>query len=309
MVSPLVPGLDSLELLLLVASTGSLGAAAAAHGISQPAASARVRGMEGQVGFALVERGARGSTLTPAGALVADWAREVLAAAEGLDVGIRSLRSGRDARLQVAASLTVAEHLLPRWLVRLAAERPQTAVSLSAMNSTDVAAAVLAGAADLGFVEGPGVAPGLDARRVARDHLVVVVAPTHPWVRRRRPIEAAELAATRLVHREPTSGTRIALQAALAEHGPLAAPVLELSTSSAVRSAVIAGAGPAVLSELAVVDDLTSRRLVRIAVRGADLTRTLHAVWPHGQRPVGPAQDLLAIAASPGRSARRILLP
>ena len=191
MLSPRVPGLGSLELLLQVASTGSLGRAAASHGISQPAASARIRGMEAQVGFALVERSARGSTLTPAGALLADWARDVLAAAEALAAGISSLRAGRDARLHVAASLTVAEHLLPRWLVRLAAERPQTAVSLAAMNSTDVSSAVLAGSADLGFVEGPVIATGLDARHVARDRLVVVVAPTHPWVRRRRPIEAA----------------------------------------------------------------------------------------------------------------------
>lgn len=297
MVSPRVPGLDSLELLLRVASTGSLGKAAAGHGISQPAVSARIRGMEAQVGFALVERSARGSPLTPSGALLADWARAVLAAAETLDAGISSLRVGRDARLRVAASMTVAEHLLPRWLVRLAAQRPQTAVSLAAMNSTDVVSAVLAGTADLGFVEGPAVAPGLDAQQVARDQLVVVVAPAHPWGRRRRPIEAAELAGTRLVHREPTSGTRIALEVALTEHGPLAAPVLELSTTSAVRSAVIAGAGPAVLSELAVVDDLTAARLVRVAVRGADLSRALHAVWRHAQYPVGPARDLLAIAA------------
>ena len=112
MVSPHVPALDSLELLAQVASTGSLGRAAAAHGISQPAVSARIRGMEAQVGFALIQRSARGSTLTPAGALLTDWARDVLGAAEVMDAGISSLRAGRAARLQVAASMTVAEHLL-----------------------------------------------------------------------------------------------------------------------------------------------------------------------------------------------------
>lgn len=304
MVSQHLPTMDSLELLLQVAATGSLGRASVAHGISQPAVSARIRGMEAQVGFALIHRTARGSTVTPAGALLTDWARDVLDAAEVMDAGICSLRAGRDARLQVAASMTVAEHLLPRWLVRLAAQRPQTAVSLAVMNSTDVAGVLLAGGADLGFVEGPVIAPGLDARRVARDHLVVVVAPGHPWGRRGRPIEAAELAATRLVHREPTSGTRIALEVALERYGPLATPILELSTNSAVRSAVIAGAGPAVLSELAVVDEFASGRLLRVAVRGVDLTRGLNAVWPQGENPVGPARDLLAIAtAGAGRRA------
>lgn len=295
-----VPDVDSLELLLTVASAGSLGRAAVVHGISQPAVTARIRGMERLVGVPLVQRSARGSTLTPAGALVADWAREVLSAAERLEAGIASLRSDRDGRLRVAASLTVAEHLLPRWLVQLAAQRADVAVSLNAMNSLEVARAVLDGRAELGFIEGPHLPAGLDAQVVARDRLVLVAPPAHAWAHRRRPVDAAELARTRLVHREPTSGTRAALEAALAEAtagaDELAAPLLELSTASAVRSAVAEGAGPAVLSDLAVTSDVAAGRLVEVTVRGVDLRRDLRAVWPVGQRPAGPARDLLAIA-------------
>ena len=292
-----VPDLDSLALLLEVAATGSLGRAAAAHGLSQPAVSARVQAVERLVGFPLLVRGARGSTLTPQGALLADWARGVLGAAAVLDAGIASLRGDLDARLRVAASLTVAEHLLPGWLVRLAAARPDTAVSLTPSNSADVAVAVLDGQVELGFVEGPDLPGGLQEQVVGADRLVVVVPPGHPWSRRRRPVEATELAATRLVQREPTSGTRTALEHALAGLGPPAAPLLELSTSSGVRAAVAAGAGPAVLSDLAVSEDLAAGRLVQVPLRGVDLRRQLRAVWPVGQRPGGPARDLLAIAA------------
>ncbi|WP_375425269.1 LysR family transcriptional regulator [uncultured Friedmanniella sp.] len=301
-----VPDLDSLTLLLRVEATGSLGRAGAEHGISQPAVSARVRTMERLVGIALVERTARGSTLTPDGVLVAGWARAVLDAADVLDAGIASLRARSEHQLRVAASMTVAEHLLPRWLVRLAAERPQTAVSLEAMNSSRVEQALLAHRADLGFVEGPAVGSGLDTQVVEQDRLVLIVAPGHPLTRRRRGIEAEELAATRLVQREPTSGTRTALENALAGRAALAAPLLELSTASAVRSAVAAGAGPAVLSQLAVSDDLDRGVLVEVPVRGADLTRLLRAVWPTGQRLGLPARDLLRIAAaSRGRNAIR----
>ncbi len=294
-----VPDLDGLELLLAVATTGSLGRAAALRGISQPAVSARIQRMERLVGLPLVERSARGSSLTPAGALLAGWARDVLAAAAVLDAGISSLRSDRDGRLRVAASLTVAEHLLPRWLVRLAAEHPETQVSLAAVNTAEVVRQVLAATVELGFVEGPGLPEGLDGLVVARDQLLLVVPPGHPWSRRRRRVTAAELAATRLVQREPASGTRTALESALAGHGPLAPPLLELSSTSAVRSAVLAGAGPAVLSSLAVRDDLESGRLARVALEGVDLARALRAVWPAGRRPAGPARDLLAIARPP----------
>src|SRR5579875_1822392 len=153
--SPHVPDLESLEILVAVAAEGSLGRVAADRGVSQPAISGRIRRMEALIGVTLVERDTRGSRLTEAGALVAEWARDVLTAAGMLDSGIASLRSRRDSRLRIASSLTVAEQLLPRWLVTFAADRPDTAVSLSAVNSAEVVRAVTERDADLGFVEGP----------------------------------------------------------------------------------------------------------------------------------------------------------
>ncbi len=291
-----VPDLPALSLLLDVAAMGSLSRAAAEHGISQPAASARIAGMERLLGFPVLVRSSTGSRLTPQGALVADWARDLLAAAEALDAGAASLRADRGIRLRLAASMTVAEHLLPRWLVTLAAEHPATVVSLDAMNSASVARAVLAGDVDLGFVEGPSVPSGLHARTVARDRLLVVVPRDHPWARRRTPVPAAEVAGTRLVHRERSSGTRVSWETALAAHAPFAPPLLELSSAGAVRSAIAAGAGPGVISSLAAEPDLTTGRLVAVEVHGVDLHRRLRAVWPRGTRPSAAAQDLLAVA-------------
>ncbi|MGK5643142.1 LysR family transcriptional regulator, partial [Streptomyces sp. URMC 126] len=176
-----VPDLAALELLLAVARLGSLGRAARELGITQPAASGRLRGMERMLGVALVERSPRGSRLTPAGVLVTDWARRIVEAAEAFDAGAQALRVRRDSRLRVAASMTIAEYLLPGWLITLRAERPGTAVSLFAGNSAAVADRLLAGRADLGFVEGLEVPPGLDGAVIGHDRLVLVTAPTHPW--------------------------------------------------------------------------------------------------------------------------------
>ncbi|WP_337061940.1 LysR family transcriptional regulator [Kineococcus sp. G2] len=299
MLSPRVPDLEALQLLVAVATTGSVGAAARELGTSQQAASARLRRVERLVGFPLLERTARGSLPTREGALLVEWARDVLSAAEVLDTGVASLRGARRSHLRVASSLTVAEHLLPRWLARLAAEQPATRVSLDAVNTEEVTRRLLAGEAHLGFVEGPRLPAGLAGRVVGRDELRVVVPPGHPWARRRRPLTAPELATARLVQREPSSGTRASLEAALAATPPglePAAPLLELSSTSAVRSAVLAGAGPAVLSDLAVADELRTGRLVAVAVAGLDLGRDLRAAWRRGQRPTGPAADLLGIA-------------
>ncbi|MFF4267814.1 LysR family transcriptional regulator [Streptomyces virginiae] len=290
-----VPDLGALELLLAVARVGSLSGAARRLGITQPAASSRIRAMETRLGVALVDRSPRGSTLTAEGALVTDWARRVVEAAEAFDAGAQALRGRRDSRLRVAASMTIAEYLLPGWLIALRGQRPDTAVSLHAGNSAVVAERVLTHEADLGFVEGLTVPEGLDSAVIAQDRLVVAVAPGHPWARRAKGVSAVELASTPLILRERGSGTRQVLDAALVSAGGLAAPLLELASTTAVKAAALGGAGPCVLSELAVGDELGARRLVEVPVSGAPLDRALRAVWPAGSRPAGPARDLLSL--------------
>jgi DNA-binding transcriptional LysR family regulator len=312
---PRVSDLIPFDLLLSVARLGSLGRAAAEHGMSQPAASARMRHLEGQLRLALVERSPRGSRLTPAGALVAGWAQAVVDAATALDAGVTALRREQESRLRVAASLTVAEYLLPAWLTALRtaaapAVAPRSAdigpaVALTAVNSADVAEAVLSGRADLGFVEGPDLPDGLQAVTISQDELTVVIAPGHPWTRRRSGITAAELAGTALVTREAASGTRRFFEQALQDQAQLTPvpPLAELSSTTAIKSAVAAGVAPAVLSSLAVAGELATGTLLAAPVNGLDLHRTLRAVWPVGRRLTGPAQDLYQIAARTARSA------
>ncbi|GAA3732722.1 LysR family transcriptional regulator [Streptomyces tremellae] len=306
MLSHHVPDLADLQMLTAVAKAGSLRLAAAELGVSQQALSQRVRALEGRIGFALLSRGPRGSHLTADGRLVEQWAARVLDAAAELDAGITALRSDRATHLKVAASLTVAAHLLPRWLVALRDQQRLTGVAatnveLEATNSVAVAESVERGTADVGFVEGPRAPLGLRSRTVARDELLLVVDPGHPWARRRSPVAAAELAATPLVTREAGSGTREALAAALAEAVPGAAPaepVLELTGTASVKSAIAAGAGPGALSSLAVADDLTLGRLRAVPVTGVRLVRDLRAVWTGGaQPPRGPVRDLIALAS------------
>src|ERR1700748_2683764 len=116
-----MPEVSALEVLWAMAKTGSLSAASREVGISQQAVSARLTSIESQISVRLVTRTTRGTQLTPAGEVVAEWADQVLDVAQRVDAGLASLRAERRSRLKVAASLTVAEQLLPRWLVSVRA--------------------------------------------------------------------------------------------------------------------------------------------------------------------------------------------
>jgi DNA-binding transcriptional LysR family regulator len=322
--SEAVQDLGALRALREVGRHGSIAAAAAVLGVSQQALSARMRTLERSMDITLLARTPTGSHLTEQGQLVVGWAEDVLDAADRLEAGVRSIRSGVSHRLAIAASQTVAEHLVPHWLVELrsieqasaeqagnghaiAGQAPNnlpTVVELTVANSAGVIELVRDVKVRLGFIETPHLPADLVTAHLRDDEMLVVTAPGHPWARRRRPLSLAEIAATPLVMREAGSGTRVTLTDYLAaQHPPLTARIaMELGTSAAVRSAIAAGVGPGVLSRLAVRDDLVLGRLVAIEVAGPPLTRQLTAVWRPDLDPLPPeGARLLAVAQGAAR--------
>ncbi|MEN2738933.1 LysR family transcriptional regulator [Microbacterium sp. X-17] len=270
--------LVSLAVLAAIAERGSISAAGLAAGLTQQAASARMRRLEERLGLALLHRGPRGTSLTAEGEIAAQWAADVVTAAERFAVGASALR-GRRTPLSVAASLTIAEYLLPAWLLAVRDGGRDVPLSVTATNSATVVELVRSGSHPLGFIESPQDIGDLRSVTIARDELVLVVAPTHPWANRAS-ITATQLAKTPLIVREEGSGTRLSAERMMLDAGHTPhRPLLELPTTAAIRTVVAAGAGPAVLSILAVRDDIASGRLARVRIRDLRFIRELRAIY------------------------------
>jgi len=288
------PDLTALDLYASVVELGSLGRAAKVHGIAQPSASSRIRNLERQLGVTLLTRSATGSIPTPEGIVVSGWTDAILRAAHDLEAGLEALKAEQSGRLRIAASYTIAEYLLPGWLGRFTREHPRDTVALDVENSTHVLAELERGEADIGFIETPLETPSMSEQNVAHDQLVAVVPPDHAWATRDS-VTMTELAETPLVMREQGSGTREALEQALHEAGHgLPVSVLELGSTSAVRSAVLSGNSPTVISRLAVASELRDGLLVEVQITNLLIERDLRAVWPSGKPLPKLAQALLA---------------
>jgi DNA-binding transcriptional LysR family regulator len=289
-----VPDLVSLDLLQSVAELGSIRQAAQAHGISQPAASMRLRSLERALGLELLDRSSGRARLTPSGLAVVEWSDRILEGVRSLMTGTAALRNEGRTQLRIGASMTVAEYLVPRWIDRLRKAEPGLGVSLQMGNSVQVADMVQQRYVDLGFVEGRSAYPDLQSRIIEPDDLVVVVAPSHPWARRRRPLSAVMLAATPLILREVGSGTREVLETALAKQKLAVIPLVELGSTTAIKAAIESGNGPAVLSRLATGADVDDGRLVIVPIEGLDLRRSIRAIWVRDHQLSKPAKHLLA---------------
>lgn len=286
--------LETLRLLVAVDETGSLTQAAVRRGVTQPAASARMRAFETRWRLQVLERSRRGSVLTTDGRAVVSWARDVLHQADLLAAGLTALSAERRSALTVAASLTVAEFILPRWLGELRHRLPDVHPRLQVVNSERVARLVRERDVDLGFIESAAYPEDLERRVVGSDRLVVVVEPRHAWARRSTPVDRDALAGAAWVLREEGSGTRSTFERALRDRPEVA---LVASSTTALIGAAVAGIGPAVVPERAVVTEVAEGRLVRVPTV-LDLLRPLTAVWRRGERPGLPATALMGIAAA-----------
>jgi DNA-binding transcriptional LysR family regulator len=242
--------LEQLRLFVAVAERQHVTRAAEALNIAQSAVSASIAALEGRHGAKLFNRVGRRIELTEAGALFLAEARAVLARAESAELVLSELGELKRGVLSVHASQTIAGYWLPRHLVAFRRSHPGVVIRLSIGNTAQAAAAVRGGEADLGFVEGEVDDPALVSETVARDQLVIVTGAEHPWG------EAKGLAKDDLmdvdwVLREPGSGTRSGFEHALeglglSPHNLRVA--LELPSNEAVRAAVEAGMGAAVMS-------------------------------------------------------------
>ncbi|MFG1291787.1 LysR substrate-binding domain-containing protein [Xanthobacter versatilis] len=255
--------LEQLKVFVAVARALHMTRAAEGLHMTQSAVSASVAALEASCGVALFHRVGRRIELTEAGYAFVPEAEAVLARAAAAETVLADLSGLRRGRLALEASQTIANYWLGPVLNRFHTLYPDIALSVVIGNTTQVTAAVREGNADLGFVEGEVEEPLLARTAVPGDRLVLVAAAGSSFADRRA-IAPADLFEMPFVLREPGSGTRQVFEDALKASGLDPAGlrvVLELPSNEAVVSAVAAGAGATVISDLVAAAGLATGTL------------------------------------------------
>jgi len=267
------------------ARAGSTRAAAGRVARSQSAASSSLAELEQAFGVRLFDRVGRRLVLNENGRALLPRAVQLLDDAGRVEA---TFAQAPPSPLRMAASFTIGEYLLPDRIVAWRALHPEHPVRLDIGNSTDVAEAVAAFDADLGFVEAPVEHASLRVRRWRDDELVIVAAPAHPLARGGATLR--QLAAEAWVVRERGSGTREATDRWLAGRIRPMRVDLELGSSEAIKRVVGAGIGLGCLSRLAVAEALAAGRLAEVRTALPRGSRALSIVV-HRERRLGPGAE------------------
>jgi DNA-binding transcriptional LysR family regulator len=299
--------LHALRIFTLVARERSFSRAAELLFLSQPAVSRAIRELEQEQGVELFDRTARPPAVTTAGAVLLAHATQLFAAERAAERAMAELRDLQSGSLAIGASSTIGIYLLPAQLAEFQQQRPQLRLFLDIGNTQQILDRLCMAELDIALVEGPAERPQLEQTIWRADQLVVIAPPGHP-LSGRRSVAAQQLADYPFILRESGSGTREVIEAALRRADLTLQVRLELGSTEAIKRAVAAGMGLAIVSQMTVADELRSGRLAAIDLRDLPLERELRLVTVRG-RPLTPAaqalrRQLLA-AAQPASTFRR----
>jgi DNA-binding transcriptional LysR family regulator len=291
--------LDQLRVFVAVAERQHITRASKALNLAQSAVSYAIATLENEFALKLFNRVGRGIELTEAGRMFEGEARAVLARADAARLKLSELGELRRGTLLLHASQTIASYWLPSRLKTFRTLYPFIEIRLAIGNTSQVAVSIHDGLADIGFIEGEITDPDLDARIVARDQLVLVAAPSHPWATQPS-LAPARLSDADWVLREPGSGTRSEFERALATLGIAPATLrvaIELPSNEAVRAAVEADMGVAVMSASVAAPGLEAGLLHHVPFA---LPQRVFAVVHHRDRYLSRSADaLLALFTAP----------
>ena len=285
--------LHHLRIFASVAEQGGFSRAATVLRLSQPAVSKSVRELEREIGSPLFERGGRAPRLTESGTLLFARARELFAVERSAEEELRALRGLESGVLRIGASTTVITYLLPPYLARFRAAHPHIVLQVASANTRNIARALIERRIDVALVEGPVADARIEVIPWRDDELVVISSPSHPLASRKK-VVLSDLAAESFIVRERGSGTRTVAESALALHGVRLTVAMQLASTEAIKQAVAAGLGLAIVSRSAIDDQVALGRVAIVPLGGVSFQRALTELRLIGRHPTAPAATFRA---------------
>ena len=288
--------LRQLEVFAAIANHGHVTRAAESIAMTQSAASTALSELEQQLGTLLFDRIGRqlrlnepGRQLLPKALDVLDRVREIESASDGGQLAFD---------LDLGASLTIGNHLLPALLAELGRRHPRGRVRLSLKNTEQVVADLLAYRIDLGFVEGLVQDERLQRHVWHQDRLSVFVASDHPLAGKTATHD--DLKEVSWILREKGSGTRDVFDRALASASLPRRIAFELEQPEAIRQCVRNGLGIGCLSTLELRDAFQSGWLAPVTTPFLNLERQFQVVL-HRDKHLSPGlRAILALCGVDG---------
>jgi DNA-binding transcriptional LysR family regulator len=287
-----------------VVRLGGVGRAAQALHLAQPTISTQLKDLSAALGHTLFEPRGRGLVPTAVGLRLAEAVRAMGANWQQFEEDAAALQGLKRGRLRIAA-VTTTEYFLPDLLGPFARQYPGIQIELAVENRAAVVARLERGDDELAAMMRPPEHLPL-ARWPFLENPLVLIAPCDHTLAQRRRLKLSDLVHEPLLSREAGSGTRATAEHAFAQKGITWPPRMALGSNEAIKHAVRAGLGLAVLSRHTLAADPASEGLTILPVAGFPLRGQWYLVWRQDRALslpartfVGDLRDRLRVRARP----------
>ncbi len=208
--------LKQMHIFLAVVNHGSTLAAAMELGMSQPAVSSAIAGLESNLGTRLFHRWKKRMMINDRGRNLIPMARSLLANAREVEQMFSSGETQIRGTLRIGTSRTVASYVVPEIISGFAVEHPAVKMEITSTNKTGIISQVEDFSLDVGVIAGAGDRPEVKNQLWLTDELCIIASPNHP-ISRKKKVAPKDLAGCDWILREEGSGTLEVLYNALPE--------------------------------------------------------------------------------------------
>ena len=288
------PEIRQLRALVAVVEQGGFTRAATSLGLSQSTISEAIAGLERSLGTAVLLKGRRRPTLTPAGEALLPHARQVLAALDAATGAVAAAEATARATVAVGTSESISAFVLPAVLAELRRARPGTRYTVTTAACTAIRADVQAGRLDLGLVLEPAETGADDetTRPLAAGRILLFARPEHPLAR--RVADAGDVALLPLFLSDAAGSFHGVVQRWLQADGFPADRLYSTGSVEGVKRGVLADPDAlGLLPAHAVGDELARGDVVEVRLRRALPAVWLKAVWRRDAELAPPAAALV----------------
>ncbi|WP_131811766.1 LysR family transcriptional regulator [Paraglaciecola hydrolytica] len=264
-----------LEILMAVAETGGIVAAAERLHLSQPSVSMQMRKLAESIGLPLYEMVGRRMTLTHAGELVFAHAKEIFACTDRLEMSLNQLQGLLLGKLSIGI-VSSAEYFSPHLLGPFCRRYPQIEISLEFGNRKNILQRMQQNLDDLYIFGYPPQEQDIEATSMGINHLVLIAPHSHPLAAQSS-LTWQDLSNELFILREEGSGTRLATELQLAKLGHSLDKHINIASNEGIKHAVLARMGLAIVPALS-LDEGNQKDVVQLPVEGFPLSDNWHVV-------------------------------
>ena len=246
--------------------------------LSQPAVSLQIKGLEEAIGDPLFIKANKRITLTDIGHIVLETAHKMHHEMEHMAAEIGYIKGEVVGALDIAV-VTSAKYFLPSFLGEFLQLYPNVTPSLTVTNRANILNALAENRHNLYIMGKIPKNLKMTARPFLENFLDVVAAPSHPLCQKSN-ISLATLAKERFLAREKGSGTQKATNDLFASKNMKIKPYMELGETGAIKNAVMANLGIAVLSRHSIQLEYETGRIAILNAKDFPLHRHWYAIYP-----------------------------